>query len=282
MVPSTPSPQVVANSDLSSLIAIVILCCMVSAGCGGDPRTESPPRGSPVHTASQIPTGLDLATAAQLTERIESEHFVFYLKADDSISVDRQEAFHQWAVDYLDISLPKKIDYYKFSFGDMRAAVGRRATGRGFPQEYALATVHGWHPHEAMHIYTFALCGHATVRLYDEGMAVAHEFDPLNGSWVSHWDLWSGRGSYIYAETVREHRAAGRLYAIEEVLESRAFDEARRKAASTFGIDRMKQAICSVTEADTRETIMREFEEVFGISIRNAEKAWFAYLDASM
>ena len=82
--------------------------------------------------------------------------------------------------------------------------------------------------------------------------------------------IWSGTGNYIYAEKVREHRTAGMLYAISDSIESRAFDEARREATgysrilydqvgmfvsylfSTFGIDKMKQAICSVTQGDSR------------------------------
>jgi hypothetical protein len=44
----------------------------------------------------------------------------------------------------------------------------------------------------------------------------------------------------------------------------------------------MKQAICSVSESDPPDTIKREFEEVFGISVSDAERAWLAYLDASM
>jgi hypothetical protein len=51
---------------------------------------------------------------------------------------------------------------------------------------------------------------------------------------------------------------------------------------NTFGIDTMKQAICSVSESDSRDTILREFEKVFGISVQEAEQAWWAYLDSSM
>jgi len=254
-----------------------------------------------VRPSSSFPVGLDSATAAGLSERIESEHFVFHLRPGDSVSVDRYEALHRWAVDYLGISTPKKMDLYKFAFEDMRAAVGRGASGRGFPRDYALATIHSWHPHEVMHIYTFCLCQSVTIRLYDEGMAVAHEIDPLNGNWVSGRSTWSWAGGYLYADRVREHRAAGRLYPIEEILETRAFDQARRDARGTrdqwvlydqagmfvsylidtFGIEKMKQAICSVTQDDTRDTILQSFKAVFGISIQEVEQAWLAYLDES-
>jgi len=248
------------------------------------------------------PSGLDSAVVAQLTEKIESENFVFHYEPGDTVWVDKQEALHRWAVDYLGISLPKKIDYYKFSFEGMHAAVGMHASGSGYPEDYALASIHSWHPHETMHIYTYNLCQHFTIRLYDEGMAVANEIDPLENDWVAKWQMWPGEGGYVYAEKVREHRAAGRLYRIAGIVESHAFDFVRGRERGTvnnrvvydqagmfvsylidtFGIDKMKQAICSVARDDDLDTILAAFQETFGLSVLQAEQAWWAYLDASM
>ena len=277
---------------------LLITCGILATACGSDGRPDS----DAVTLQFDIPEGLDTTMAAQLTERHETDNFVFHYRPGDSVLAERQEAFHNWAVDYLGISLPKKIDYYKFAFGDMRSAVGMTASGSGFPRDYALASIHSWHPHETMHLYTYSLCQRATIRLYDEGMAVAHEVDPLNGGWVPQRNHYYGRGDYVYAERVLEHRRKRMLYPIETILESSDFDDARQNALgthsarvlydqagmfvsyliSTFGIDRMKQAVCSVSEGDTRATILREFKEVFGISVWDAERAWWAYLDASM
>jgi len=281
---------------------MLALCGLLCTGFGCDSNTQLLPHinGS---SAPSLPPGLDSSMVAQLTGRFESDNFVFHFQPDDTVWVDRQEALHRWAVEYLDIRLPKKIDYYKFSFADMRTAVGTRgASGRGFPRHSALATIYNWHPHETMHIYTFAICQNITIRLYDEGMAVAHEIDPLNNDLVPRWVQWPGRGRYVYAEKVREHRAAGKLYAIEDILDSRSFLQVRHDERgtvnnrvvydqagmfvsyliNTFGIDKMKQAICSVSNDDSRDTIIREFEKVFGITVQEAERAWWAYLDSSM
>jgi hypothetical protein len=276
---------------------MLIFCCPLFVACVGDSKNEPSFESYP-----PVPDGLDAAAAALLTERLESENFVFHFRPGDSVAVERQEALHRWAVDYLDLELPKKIDYYKFEFGEMRDAVGRWASGTGFPSDYALATIHSWHPHETMHIYTYGLCQQTTIRLYDEGMAVAHEVDPLDGNLVSQSMHYYDRGDYVYAEKIQEHRRRNRLYPLEEILDSDSFDEARQGVIGTryarvlydqsgmfvsyiigtFGIDKMKQAICSVSESDPPDTIKREFEEVFGISVSDAERAWLAYLDASM
>lgn len=278
---------------------LLVFCCALSVACGEGSTRES----SASRSITSLPAGLDSSMAATLTERVESENFVFYYEPGDTVWVDRQEALHRWAVDYLDINIPTKIDYYKFSFTDMQAAVGTRgATGRGFPRHFALASIHSWHPHETMHIYTFSICQSMTVRLYDEGMAVAHEVDPLENDWVPRWTQWPGRGGYVYAEKVREHRAAGKLHPIEEILDSHSFLQVRHAERGTvnnrvlydqagmfvsylihtFGIDKMKQAICSVSDDDSRDTILQEFKKVFGISVGEAERAWWVYLDSSM
>jgi len=274
------------------------MCFVIAVGCGSDSQSGIPPGTS----YPGIPDGLDAVMVSHLTQDIESENFLFHFQPGDTVRVDRQEAFHRWAVDYLGVSLPKKIDFYKFSFADMRTVVGTRgASGRGFPQDFALATVYNWHPHETMHVYTFGICQSVTIRLFDEGMAVAHEFDPLNDDWVPRWSQWPGRGDYVYAEKVREHKAAGKLYPLEEILDSPSFLQVRLEERGTvnnrvlydeagmfvsylidrFGIDEMKQAICAITQDDARDTILREFKEVFGVSLQEAERDWLAYLDAS-
>jgi|GEM_PF-3003262 len=289
-----------AERVTTSMASLLAASSVLVAACGGEPSAEAQADSALGVYASNLPEGLNPSMVAQLTERVETENFVFYYGSNDAVAVDNQEAYHRWAVDYLGISLPKKIDYYKFSFGAMWDAAGRRASGRGFPHDYALATMYSWHPHETMHLYTYAVCGHTTIRLYDEGMSVAHEIDPLNNIWVSHWRPLEDR--YIYANKVREHRVNGTLYPITSVLESRSFDAVRQEELKTinmrvlydeagmfvsylidtFGIDKMKQAICSVSEFDSREVIEGHFADVFGISVVDAERAWLTYLDSSM
>jgi hypothetical protein len=271
------------------------------AGCGSDARVRQQEYHESESNNSSAPSGLDSAVVERLTEKIESENFVFHYEPGDSVWVDRQEALHRWAVDFLEISLPKKIDYYKLSFDAMHAAVGIGASGTGYPADYALASIYSWHPHETMHIYTYSICQHATIRFYDEGMSVAHEVDPLNNDWVARWQRWRGDGGYVYAEKVREHRAEGRLHRIAGILESHTFDLMRSLERGTvnnrviydqagmfvsylidtFGIDKMKQAICSVARDDDLDTILSAFQAAFGLSVQQAEKAWWAYLDAT-
>ena len=271
----------------------LVLCSLILTGCSVD--SES-------HKSSESATrsGPDPVMLGELTERIESENFVFHYQPGDTVWVERQEAFHRWAVEYLDISIPEKIAYYKFRFSDMETAVGAGASGVGYPRDFAIATIYPWHAHETMHVYTYELCGHTTIRLFDEGMAIAHDVDPLENDWTAKWRVWPGQGDYVYSDKVREHRAARRLHPVTEIIVSRSFEEARARERGTvnnrvlydqagtfvsylidaYGIDKMKQAICSVTHSASRETILTRFEEVFGVSVLQAEQSWLERLDA--
>jgi hypothetical protein len=50
----------------------------------------------------------------------------------------------------------------------------------------------------------------------------------------------------------------------------------------SYGLDTMKQAFCSVSYEDPRETILLRFEEVFGITLQAVEDARLAFLDSQM
>lgn len=278
---------------------IVVFYCVFGVGCDGDSAASTEPDASAFPPPAIVPAGMDTAAIALLSERVESEHFVFFHAPGDRVWPDRQDVFHRWAIQYLDVGVAGKITYFKFATPeDMEAAIGQRGGGRAYPWALSVATVHSWHPHEAFHIYGALLCQQGTIRLYNEGLVVAHEFDPLNENWVSQWNRRELDEPYIYAEQILEHRAAGILYPIEDILESEDFNRISREHGSRVlydeagmfvdylidqhGLDTMKEAYCSVEYEDNRETIKERFADVFGITVGDAEQAWLAYLDASM
>jgi len=262
------------------LVGVALL--LGPGGCGGG---SSPSGPSP-------PSGLAQRTAA-LTQRLETANFVFHYAPGDQVQADRSEAFHRWAVGYLGVSAPKKIDFYKFpSSEQLEAAMGERFGGRAYPREFAVVTAYPWHNHECMHLYV-DLIG-SPPRLFAEGMVVAHEYDPLNGVWVSQWNR-ADPPDEPYLDIVRDLRIAGRLYPIEQILESEAFNARVGSEQSrvgypqagvfvmyliqAFGLEPMKEVVGSVPYAASREAIGSRFEAVFGVSVATAERAWLDWLD---
>jgi hypothetical protein len=265
--------------------AVALVALLVGPGCGGE--TSSP--ADPV-----VQSGLERATVA-LTERLESDSFVFHFRPGDGgrIQVERSEAFHRWAVAYLGVTPPKKIDFYMFrSREEMAAAFGSAFGGRAFPNEFAVATAYSWHNHECFHLYT-TLIGNPP-RLFAEGMVVAHEFDPYNDVWYSQWNRAE---PYPEPHLVVAHglKDQGLLYPIESILASDDFNarveqETERVAyeqagawvaylIQTYGLDKMKQIVASVPYGSSRDFIRSRFEAVYGIGLAEVEAAWLAWLD---
>ena len=124
----TLAADVAVTNGRASLGILLGALCVLTGGCGGKPTIEPVPNSLPALSRPTIPNGLDSAMVARLTERIETENFIFHFAPGDSVLAERQEAYHRWAVDFFDVSPPKKIDYYKFSTpDDMATAVGQRA-----------------------------------------------------------------------------------------------------------------------------------------------------------
>jgi hypothetical protein len=233
--------------------------------------------------------------ASILTGRIESEYFVFHFQPGDGgrAEVDRSEAYHRWAVQYLGVTPPKKIDFYMFPSSDVMARrFGTRFGGSAFPEEFALATAYSWHNHECFHLYT-CLLGNPP-RLFGEGMPVAHEFDPYNDVWVSRWNRAEPWGE-PHVQIARQLKEQGLLYPLDSILESGdfnaiagsetvkiAYEEAGAWVSylvETYGIECMKRIVADLRYDAAKEAIQSKFLAVYGVSIADAEIAWLAWLD---
>jgi hypothetical protein len=243
--------------------------------------------------AAPRPQGTPAAPwTARLTDTIETAHFVFHVEPGDGVDAERAEAFHAWAVAYLDVTPPKKIDYYKYPSPDaLEAGVGLAIGGRASLARFAVYTWRPWHDHECFHLYSMLL-GQPTM-FFIEGMAVAHEVDPYDGDFVAR-DRRGGTGE-PYLDMVRRWRAQGQLFDTESILDSSTFeavsqgDPERRayRQAGVFvaflierhGLDRMKELFRSVHWQDGRDAVLAKFEAVYGISLADAEGEWLDYLD---
>jgi len=285
------------------LLLVGLQFCLACSDSGPGGLTPYVPQDSaepelPSH--SILPDALDPVVTARLTYRWEGKHFIVHMEPGDSVDVVRMEAYHSWAASYLGITLPKKIDYYKFrTVDDLEEAFGRRPGGVAFPEATALATWMPWHNHEAFHIYLYLFRGEKpTTRFFDEGMVVAHEFDPLNHDWVARQTRREPH--YAHLERVLEYRTNGFLYPVESIMESAAFNAAMESEAlagtglvsysqagmfvafliEKYGLEKMREVMVAVGYSDSLHTIRIHFQQLFGLSIQDAEAAWLAWLDA--
>ncbi len=147
---------------LLEVIAVAVVSVQAAA-CGSSTETPAGP------------------TAAPLPLAAESSNFRYYYSPGDTVQIERQEAFHAWAVARLGVTVPQRIDYRKYtSRDDMGARTGQYNTNAyAEPGLFTLHTLWTWDNHETVHIYT-ALIGRPS-DFFNEGIAVAFQADPMNG-----------------------------------------------------------------------------------------------------
>jgi len=265
------------NRARSAVVAGAL--AFAGAACNQTPVSPSP---------STVPRPL-----LMLTERLETEHFLFYYSPGDRIEAERSEAYHRWATAYLGVWVPVKIEYYKYrQLEDMYCTdsaassakclpVGAIGMASGGSRIYTSET---WHPHECFHIYTARLGSPPTC--FNEGMATAHIVDPFNDDFVprSH----SSPGSEPLLTAAARFYSQGRLVPIESLLagwsqvpSGLSYPEAGsfvRFLVDTYGLERMKEVFRTIRYNDPLDVVLAKFEGIYGMSLRAAEAEWHAFL----
>jgi len=241
---------------------------MLAAGCGGSDGTPSSPTAPPLPLAG------------------ESANFRYYYSPGDTVQVERQEAFHAWAVGRLGVAVPRKMGYRKYtSRDDMGARTGvGNMNAYAEPAVFTIHTLWSWDNHETVHIYT-ALIGRPS-DFFNEGIAVAFQTDPFSGDFEPRFN-----GEQVH-DAARRYRQLGLLVLplsrIVSTSDFRGISDSTlnyREAGSfvaflitRFGIDRMVPLFSTSTRDDAPGTIRMRFEQAFGTTLENAEADWLAFV----
>jgi len=256
-----------ANSARVRRVLIALAIAIAAAACGGGSSSPSAP--SPSYP------GLSLT--------IETAHYVFHYADGDRVESDRQEAFHDWIAPAFGVALPAKIDFFKYlSVGHMQALTGRAANGLADVPANAIHSIFSWHAHESVHIYS-ALVGRPS-DFFNEGIAVALAVDPLGGR---DYPLWSSTPVHDVARASLRSGDVPPLAAIVETSPFRALpDSVSYPAAGSFmeflvdtrGLAAVLAFFRTGDRFDSLETIERNFQAAFGVTLAEADAAWRAFL----
>jgi hypothetical protein len=244
-----------------------------------------------------LPDQIDPEVAARLTQRFETENYIFYYADGDTIEFDRCESYAKWGLDYLGVILPKKIEFFKFrSFEEMEEALSRVSGGRAFPDEVAYATCWEWHNHECMHILAhFWASQNYPPSFFIEGMAVAHEFDPYNDGWISRWNrAWIDEP---FIDIVKKLKTEGKLSPLSGIMESQAFLSFRKNEGDlvaypqagvfiaylikTYGLEKFREVYSTLNYEDTLPVIQNQFATTYKVSLEKLEQDWLTSLETT-
>jgi hypothetical protein len=246
----------------------VMALLTLAAACGGSSGTPSSPTPSPLPLAA------------------ESANFRYYYSPGDSVEVQRQEAFHEWAVARLGIVLPQKIDYRKYtSRADMGSRTGHYNTnGFAEPELFTIHTLFSWDNHETVHIYT-ARVG-MPPEFFNEGIAVAFQTNPLAGDYEPRYE-----GQQVH-DAVRLYRQSGQLLLpLSRIVTTSGFRGisdsvlSYREAGSfvaflitRFGMDDVLAFFRASTRDDSVAVIELQFQQAFGTTLAVAEAEWLVFI----
>ncbi len=220
----------------------------------------------------------------ELSMTLETANFIFHYSPGDYIYSDSQEAFGSWAISLLGVNIPKKIDYYKYKdYDQLRRIWGRSGVAWADTETFSIHHNSPWDNHECVHLLTY-LIGTSTA-FFDEGIAVGLQTDPYNGDFEGRW--WNASVHYWG----KRFKDEGTLIPLNDMLESNDFWRYEpgiiypesgsfiRFMIDTYGINRMKLILQTISYGDSKDEIKQKFQSIYGLSLDQAETAWLLFLD---
>lgn len=219
-----------------------------------------------------------------LSQTVESSHFIYHMSVGDEVDTARQEAFYVWITHTLNIIVPRKLEFFKYRDREhLYRLTGRQTNGFADTGTYNFHTIRNWDNHECTHSMVSNLIG-LPVALFNEGIAVAHQTDPLNGRFEPFWNM-----VHIH-ELSREYQQRGEIPPLDSLLESSSFfsfEENRiyplagsfvRFLIDTPGLEPMKTLIGRSSFLDTKSKVYADFQAVYGAPIDVWWNRWLAFL----
>lgn len=227
------------------------------------------------------------STSRRLTQRLETADITFHFAEGDTVNAEYQQAFHEWAVPYLGISMPQRLRYYKYLDNVHMRELTEQPYGSWADVEgYAVHSVELQQGHEAMHVYSYVIGWPSD--FFAEGIAVALDVNPFTGQEVPFF----GAPAHTLCRTWLEE---GSLYPLRDIVANDGFWGPGRRWTQTypqagsftqfliaeFGLETLKSLFRVVDDYDSTEIILSAFESVYGISLEEAERRWLAFLGGS-
>jgi hypothetical protein len=242
----------------------VVIALVVSsvAACGGSRSPAAPAANGPA-----------------LTERVDTAHYTFQHAPGDTVESARQEAFHAWFTRLIAVTVPRRIEFFKYRDRDhMMALTGRAANGWAEPDAFAVHSIWTWNAHEAIHIYT-ALVGRPS-DFFNEGIAVGLSADPFRSNYEPLWQSMSVDAA------AKQALGLGGVPSVTAIMETDPF----RRLADTqsypiagsfvkflvdrYGIDPMMAFFRPASRTETLPSMEHRFVGLYGMALADAERLW--------
>lgn len=210
-----------------------------------------------------------------------------YHEPGDTVDVDWQEAYNAWALAYLGLQAPQKIEYRKYFSRESMGRFTGNATTNGFaePAQWRFHTIWPRDNHEIVHIYT-AIVGRPS-DFFNEGIAVSMQTDPVVGSFASMFNgqnVHDASRSYLAANTLPRPIAnvvtsTSFRNLPDSVFSYRVAGSFVRYLIDRFGVPSVLEFFRQAGGRDESLDVIRaRTQRVFGRSLDEIEADWHAFL----
>ena len=219
-----------------------------------------------------------------LTQVTTSAYYVIHTAPGDTVDTAWQDRYFEWLLPALQLQSSPPLDYYKYrDRAHLAALTGRSTNGFAEPGTTRFHTIWPTDNHEGVHTVVMLQIGIAPA-LFNEGIAVAHQNDPVRGDLRPRWN-----GSDIDA-LARAFDAAGQLPAVSSLL--RSTDFARFDANMTYpcsgsfvrylidtqGLAPLKAYFTSASFDDAPPVTESRFLAAYGRSVGSLWEDWRAHI----
>jgi hypothetical protein len=239
----------------------LVLCTVALPACGSSPSGPS-------------------ATGPALTQVANTSHYVVRTAPGDSVDVAWQDAYYEWLLGALQLQPTAPLEYNKYlDRAHLRALTGRDTNGFAEPGTTRFHTIWPIDNHEGVHTVVILQVGWPPA-LFNEGIAVAHQTDPAQGSLTPRWN---GTDLHVLA---RQYDAAGRLPPLASLLRSTDFFTVDanvtypcagsfvRYLIDTYGLAPLKAFFASAGFNDVPSVTESRFLAAYGRSVTSVWDEW--------
>ncbi len=228
--------------------------------------------------------GKTVSPTDELSQTVQTEHFTFHVSPGDQVDTARQEAHYQWLVATLLVTVPQKLECFRYHDRDqIFRLTGRQTNGFAELATYKYHTIWSWDNHESVHCLVTSLIGWPPA-LFNEGFAVGLQTDPLSNRFTPMWNMIDLH--VLAKQYLLEHS----IPPLDTMLDSRTFfaydPNMTYPVAGSFaeflvssrGMTPMKSFIAKASFYDTIQLTRDNFLEVYSEPLDTLWQQWQTFL----
>ena len=232
-------------------------------------------------TTSPTPQGPG-ASGPALTEITTTAHYTIHASSGDTVDTAWQDAYYEWLLPALQVQSTPRLDYHKYrDRAHLAAVTGRSTNGFAEPGTTRFHTIWTIDNHEGVHTVVILQIGHPPA-LFNEGVAVAHQTDPVRGLLRPRWN-----GTDLDA-LARMYEAGGQLPPLSSLLTSIDFfrfdsnitypcaGSFVRHVIDDYGLAAFKTYVASATFDDAAGVTEARFMTAYGRTLASVWEEWRA------